>query len=260
MSPSRPVPGPPRPRKTVVAGAHPLRKRAWTAGRLLLLAGALSVTFGAFFLTALRVTNRAREVSVPDLRGKSLDEANAMIAATGLVLKVDQRRGDPKIAADHVLGQDPDAGTILRRQRAVRIAVSDGQRDPIIPDATGQAERSADLVMQQDNVTIADRAEVKTTAVLPGLVVAQDPPPGARGGKVTLLVNRAEAGISYVMPDLIGTPGVNVVSILRRRGFRVTVAAEVPYPGLPAGIVVRQTPQAGFQVGFGDPVAIEITR
>lgn len=260
MPPSRPKPAAARPRQSAVSAARPLRRRVWTAGRLLLLAGALSLTFGAFFLTALRVTNRAREVSVPDLQGKSLETAKALVAASGLVLKIEQHRADATIPVDHVLTQEPGAGTVLRRARAIRVTVSEGQRDPVIPDAIGQAERTADLMMQQDSVAVADRAEVRTTAVLPGMVVAQDPQPGARGANVTLLINRGEAGVSYVMPDLIGTPGVNVVSILRRRGFRVTVAAEVPYPGLPAGIVVRQTPQAGFQVGFGDPVAIEITR
>src|SRR6187455_367350 len=155
-----------------------LRTRVFGAGRILVIGVGLAVTFATFFLTGMRVANKAREVKVPSLQGLSMTDANRAAAAVGLVLKVDQRRGDPKVPADHVLAQDPDAGTILRRQRAIRIAVSDGQRDPIIPDATGQAERSADLVMQQDNVTIADRAEVRTTAALPGVVVAQDPPPG----------------------------------------------------------------------------------
>jgi beta-lactam-binding protein with PASTA domain len=62
------------------------------------------------------------------------------------------------------------------------------------------------------------------------------------------------------MPDVIGAQGARVVDILRRRGFRVTVGAQVPYPGLPAGIVVRQTPQAGFQIGYGDAVVLEISQ
>jgi beta-lactam-binding protein with PASTA domain len=62
------------------------------------------------------------------------------------------------------------------------------------------------------------------------------------------------------MPDVIGTLGLRTVDILRRRGFRVTVTAEVPYPGLPPGVIVRQTPQAGFQIGYGDPVQLEISR
>jgi beta-lactam-binding protein with PASTA domain len=51
-----------------------------------------------------------------------------------------------------------------------------------------------------------------------------------------------------------------VLEVLRRRGFRVTVGAEVPYPGLPAGIVIRQTPPAGFQIDYGDAIVLEVSR
>ncbi len=66
--------------------------------------------------------------------------------------------------------------------------------------------------------------------------------------------------MTYVMPDLIGTPGARVADLLRRRLFRVTILGEVPYPGLPAGTVVRQTPQAGFQIAPGDPITLEVSR
>jgi beta-lactam-binding protein with PASTA domain len=245
-------------------GARPvpyqIGTRVWSAGRLLLLAALLVVTFGAFFLTALRVTTRAREVSVPDVLGRDIKEATAVLAQAGLALTVDQRRADPKIAADHVLSQDPAPGTVLRRQRTVRVRVSDGQRDPEIPSVVGLAERTAEIVLTQASVAIGARSEVHTGSYPAGTIIAQDPPGSGRAGSVSLLVNRGQAGTTYVMPDVIGTLGVRVVDILRRRGFRVTIGADVPYPGLPPGVVVRQTPQAGFQVALGEPIVLELSR
>jgi serine/threonine-protein kinase len=239
---------------------HQFRTRVWSAGRLLLLAALLAVTFGAFFLTALRVTTRAREVAVPDVRGRSMQDATAMLAEAGLVLTVDQRRADPKIALDHVLSQDPEPGTVLRRQRAVRVRVSDGQRDPELPSVVGLAERTAEIVLTQASVAIGVRAEIQSGTYPAGTVIAQDPPGAGRAGSVSLLINRGQTGATFVMPDVIGTLGVRVVDILRRRGFRVTVGADVPYPGLPPGVVVRQTPQAGFQVALGEPIVLELSR
>ena len=248
------------PSRAPKSAASPLRKRVWSAGRLLVLAIALGATFGAFFLTSMRVTTRAREVRVPDLRGQSLTAANRALTDTGLVLKIDVRRPDPQVPMDHVLAQDPEPGTVLRRQRAVRVRVSDGQRDPVVPAVVGQAERTAEIVLAQDKVEIAGRAEIRTTSYPAGTIVGQDPIAKQRAPAVTLLVNRGERGMSYVMPDLIGTLGGRVIEILRRRGFRVSTSAEVAYPGLPPGIVVKQTPQAGFQVGDGDQVTIEVTK
>ena len=39
--------------------------------------------------------------------------------------------------------------------------------------------------------------------------------------------------------------------LLRNRGFRASVVGDHPYPGVPAGIVLRQNPQAGFQIAPG---------
>jgi len=255
MSAQRPAQGRPQnvaPRR--------LRTRAWTAGRLLLLAVALSITYGAFFLTALRVTTRAREVKVPDVRGKSLSAATSALADVGLALKVDLRRSDPKVPADHVLSQEPDPGTILRMQRPVRVRVSEGQRDPVVPQVVGQAERTAEVVLSQAQVAIGGRAEIRTGAYPAGTVVAQDPPDKQRAQKVSLLVNRGQSDTTFVMPDVIGTLGVRVVDILRRRGFRVSVTSDAPYPGLPPGVIVRQTPQGGYQVTAGDPIQLEMSR
>src|SRR5262245_21104216 len=115
--------------------ASPIRRRVWRTGRFLMLAAGLLVTFGVFFLASMKVAIRAREVKVPDLRGKSVTEAQAALNDAGLVIRMDEaRRSDPKVPADHILSQEPDAGTVLRRQRAVRVRVSDGQRDPVLPN------------------------------------------------------------------------------------------------------------------------------
>jgi beta-lactam-binding protein with PASTA domain len=187
-------------------------------------------------------------------------EANESLAAVGLVMRVDLRRPDPSMPADHVLAQEPEPGTVIRRQRAVRVRVSDGQRDPIVPEVVGQAERSAEIVLAQDQVAIGRRAEIRSTSYPAGTVIAQDPDPKNRAAQVALLVNQGERGVSYVMPDVIGAAASRVVEILRRRGFRVTVGAEVPYPGLQPGVVVRQTPQAGFQIDYGDAIVLEVSR
>jgi serine/threonine-protein kinase len=233
----------------------------WTAGRLLLLGGALAFTFGVFFLASMRVATRAREVRVPDLRGKTLAEARGVLAAAGLTLRVDPlRRPDPKVPLDHVLMQDPEPGAVLRRQRAVRIRVSDGQRDPIVPAVTGQPERTAELTLGAEQIAIDDRAEIRTADYDAGVVVAQVPAAKSRAATVSLLVNRGEAGPSFVTPDVIGAPGAAALAVLRAKGFRASIVADVAYPGLPPGTVVRQTPSGGFRIVKDNPISLEVSR
>ena len=90
--------------------------------------------------------------------------------------------------------------------------------------------------------------------------MAQDPPANSPTSHVSLLVNRGETGTSYVMPDLIGTPGILAADLLRKRGLRVAPLSSVSYPGIPPGVVVRQTPQAGFQIGDRELISIEVSK
>jgi serine/threonine-protein kinase len=253
-----PAAGAPQKRSSWLA-RNPVGTRVWTAGRVLLLTVALGVTFGAFFLTAFRVATRAREVEVPDLRNRTVADATSALADIGLVAKIEGRRPDPKIPADRVLEQEPAPGAILRRQRSVRVRVSEGQRAPAVPSVIGQPERTAEIVLGQAGIQIGERAEIRTAGYSSDAIVGQDPPERGRAATVNLLVNRGQSGRAYVMPDVIGTYGLQVRDMLRRRGFRVSVT-ETSYPGLAPGVIVRQTPQAGFQVAEGDPIILEFSR
>lgn len=241
--------------------ANAVRHRVWTAGRLLLLAGGLGLTFGVFFLTSFAVATRAREVRVPDVRGKSLTEATTALAAVGLAAAVDPvRRADAKVPADHVLAQEPDPGSTVRRQRPVRIRVSDGQRDPVVPAVIGQADQAATAILSQSGIAVAARIDVRNADSPLGAVVAQDPPAKGRAQAVTLLVNRGLPDQAFVMPDLIGTIGARAADVLRSHNFRVAPLAVVAYPGLPSGVVVRQTPQAGYRTAQDELIVLEVSR
>lgn len=247
-------------RQTATRSRH-LGSRVWTIGRLLLLAGALAVTFALFFLTSLRVANRAREVQVPNLSGLDVPAATNRLADLGLVIRIDPiRRPDATIPADRILWQDPEPGAVVRQQRPVRVRVSEGQVDPTIPGVVGQQELNAGLALQREGVEVAVRSEIRSLSYPAGTVIAQDPPANRRAASATILVNRGEAAPTFVMPDLIGTIGNQTAAVLRRRNFRVAITAEVQYPGIPPGVVVDQFPRAGFQISPSETIALQITR
>ncbi len=223
--------------------------------------GALVATYAVFFLAGLRVTTHAREVKVPDLRGKSVPEATAALNAVGLVLRVEEpRRPDKTVPADHVLSQEFEPGFVVRRARVVRVKISDGQREPVLPVVAKLPEKTAEDALTAGQVAIGYRAEVRTANYPPGAVVAQDPDAGQRGATVNLLINRGDAGIGYVVPDLIGTLASKATEVLRSQNFRVAVGTEVPYPGLPAGVVVKQTPQPGYRIQQTETITLEVSK
>ena len=239
----------------------PLRTRVWGAGKLLLLIGALIATYVLFAAASMRVAFRAREVQVPNLVNRTANDATALAASQGLTIRVDDaRRPDVKIEVGRVVVQEPPAGSTARRQRSIRVWLSAGFRAATVPMLTGESERSAQMRMTQDGLELAGISEIRSQTYPSDVVVAQDPAANGPAAHVALLVNRGEQGASYVMPDLIGVNGDRAAEILRDQGFRVAVVGSLPYPGVAAGIVLRQSPQAGFQVAPGEPISLEVSR
>lgn len=238
-----------------------LKARVWSAGKLLLLLAALVSTYLGFAVGAARIALKAREVKVPDLRGQTLNQATALVDDAGLTLRVDEvKRSDPKVPSGRITAQAPSAATSVRRGRSVKVWVSAGQRAATVPRLIGDTERTATLQLQQDGLALASVSEIRSNDYPADLVVAQEPAAGRPGTQVSILVNRGERAATYVMPDLIGVNGERAATMLRERGFRVAVVGSQPYPGVPAGVVLRQSPQGGFQVAPGEPISLEVSR
>jgi serine/threonine-protein kinase len=236
-------------------------RRVWGAGKFLLIIGALGATFLLAFFVSMRMAMRATQVQVPDLTGRTVNEAQQILQPLELRLTVDQnRRPDRRIPAGQVMQQDPPAGAEARPKRAIRVWISAGAQSIRVPNLVQQTERTARIRLQQDGLEIAMLTEIESADYPADTVIAQDPPPASQAPQVSLLVNRGRPAVTYVMPDVIGMEGGRVESVLRADGFRVAIVGSQPYPGVPAGTVVRQQPAAGAQVGPSDAISLEVSR
>ena len=223
--------------------------------------GALGVTFLVFFGVSMRVALWARDVQVPSLVGRTVNEATAALADRDLALRVEEnKRPDDKIEVGKVMQQEPDAGVTSRRQRTVRVWISSGPRRTIVPPLVGQNERAAQSSLQQQGVVVSSVSEFRSSDYPADVVVAQDPAATSRAPEVSILLNRGELSATYVMPDVIGVDGERAADALRRQGFRVSIVGTQPYPGVPPGTVVRQQPAGGFRVGASDAISLEVSR
>lgn len=241
--------------------------RARRAATLLLKYGlmalALLVTAGLSALTTMRVVLTAQEVEVPSLIGRRVGEAGALAGRHDLLLRVEGRRNDARVAADRILAQEPPPGSRLKSQRSIRVWVSLGPRRLAVPGVEGESVRTGRLSLEQAQVPVGRVVEVPD-ATEEGTVLMQNPPPGETGALppegVSLLVSLGPAWSEYVMPDLIGRRGAEVLDALRAAGLKVTDVGYRTYPGVAPGTVIRQSPAAGYRVSRHTAVTLEISR
>jgi eukaryotic-like serine/threonine-protein kinase len=228
-----------------------------------LLAVALLVTAGLSAITTMRVVLRAQEVVVPSLVGKPLPEAGTLAARRRLVLRVEGRRNDPKVGRDLIVEQEPAAGAGIKRQRSIRVWVSLGPRRLMVPKVEGESVRSGRLLLDQAQVPVGRVIEVNDAAE-EGTILQQHPAMGetdtlaAEGA--SLLVSRGPGNREFLMPDLIGRPALEVLETMRTAGLKVTEVRYRTYPGVAAGLVLRQAPLSGYRVSPQTAISLDVSQ
>ncbi len=232
--------------------------RLAVAGTAVAVAG---IIFILFAVVGLQVALRFREVAVPDLVKQSVDEATATLDPLGLDVRVEAPdRIDADVPVGEVAAQDPAPGLTTRRGRSVRVWLSSGASAGSVPSLIGQSESGAGARLAEDALRLDIVSAIRSSRYPIDSVVAQEPPPRGSAANVSVLVNRGERGATYVMPDLIGVYGADAAEVLRARGFRVSVVGDHPYPGVEPGVILRQSPQTGFQIAHGEAISLEVSR
>ena len=129
----------------------PLGTRVWKLGKLLLLAGALGLTFLVFFGIAMRAALKAREVRVPGLVGLDRARSHARARPRSGWRCASTTRGGPTSTCrpGTSCSRSRRRATLARQQRGVRVWVSSGPRATIVPQLAAQTERTARIRLEQ---------------------------------------------------------------------------------------------------------------
>jgi serine/threonine-protein kinase len=225
---------------------------------ILMVAGIVSA------LTAMRFAIRGREVVVPSVLGKTQAEAEEIVRDSGLQLKVSSTRFSAEVPEGQVSEQIPVSGTRLKTNRTVRVLVSLGDRQFAVPNLVGTSLRAAQLTLNQRRLSLGSTLYSHTyDGEEASTVVYQSPAPGTLDGSdpaVDILISLGPPAEYFVMPDLIGKPADLVASRARAEGFRLGKSNFRRYPGVEAGVVIQQSPQAGYRLTKSDIISLDVSQ
>jgi beta-lactam-binding protein with PASTA domain len=241
--------------------------------RWLLRVLVLIVVFMAAALTAMRFAIHGRQTAVPRVVGLTLHDAEAALAANGLVLEPTYRFYSTEIPTGQIVSQVPSPGEQVRRGWHVRVTESMGPQRVTIPDLTGDSERSAEINIRRRGLEMGTMAVATIPDAPPDQVVAQSPPANALNvstPKVSVLVAAGEERKSYVMPDLRGRTEDEAVNAIVKAGLKVGSISSQPGPGGDESspdtltpetrIVTKTVPAAGQRVWEEQAINLEVTQ
>ena len=214
----------------------------------------------------MRVALKTREVEVPSLGRKDGQRGDRDADRdAGLNLKVEEgRRLDREGAgrADRERRSPRPASPDATRAQRSKVWVSAGPRSMVVPAlsaANRSAPRSCGSSRKDWRWPRSRRSDPPTTRREPSWRRSRRRRQAA--AQVSLLVNRGERGARYrdAGSDRRQRRAAPPICCARA-GSAPPWSATTRIPASPAGIVLRQNPQAGFQIAPGEPISLEVSR
>ncbi len=208
----------------------------------------------------LTVSAGQTEVDVPaDLAGRSLPDATAALAFSGLLTATGEERFDEAIGAGGVIGTAGGTSPRLERGSAVTLVVSKGPEPRIVPTVAGETQAAATQALDALGLEVAVDLQFDDT-IGEGRVVSQEPPPGEQVPRDATVTIEVSMGPNLVtVPGVAGDAQAEATDALEALGLDVAVDPQFS-DTVDEGRVVSQDPGRGERVSPGATVTIVVSR
>jgi eukaryotic-like serine/threonine-protein kinase len=207
----------------------------------------------------LRVSGGKGEVRVPDVANETLDDAQSRLSDAGFSYRVIQETSD-SVDAGKVTRTDPASGSLAERGSEVKLYVSAGKEQVVIPDVSGQEEYEAANALGAKSLSV-ERVLQPSDSVDSGKVIGTSPAAGqsvAKGSKIQLIVSSGKDQVS--VPNLYGRTQSEAMNDLQAIGLTGTVRSVFACDPSSSGKVIAQSPSAGSKVDKGSNVDMSVCK
>ncbi|MBA7656041.1 hypothetical protein ES703_63954 [subsurface metagenome] len=216
------------------------------------------IFFIIFFLSTIlsfRIILKGEMVTLPNLIGKTLEEASSELTRRKLSVVQAGAQFDTRWERGKVISQDPSSGSKLKINKVVKVILSAGTEKVIVPLSS--------QILKEARLRRGEVSQVHTSEYAAGKIISQYPRAAAEVGSnspVSLLISQGEKEEKYLMPDLIGKKTETVLAKLKELDFRVEDIRYTSYPGLEAGITIKQFPPQGYLIQKKYPITLEVSK
>lgn len=235
-----------------------LRERFEWLLRMMLLVFILASAAFLSAITAMRIAIHGREVSMPNLVGKTVTEANNELRSRGLLLSVADRVYSEQ-AINTVVRQTPPPGLLMKVSQQAHVVLSLGQRALQIPSLRGNSLRVSRIELLRAGLQVGEVSNLALPDIPADTVLMQSPKPGgaAASPRVDVLVSQGPRGDSYVTPHLIGMTAEDAV--LRLESAQIARKLNtLSAPQWPHGTVIDQSPTPGSRLAASATVELTV--
>ena len=199
------------------------------------------------------------DIPVPDVTGKTVREATAILKEAGFELGTTDKSYDANAKDGAVIKQNPTAGSKAAAGSKVNITVSLGPEQVVVPNLEKMTAKEAqDALTKAGLVAHAGTAEYSADIEV-NHVIKQNPAAGetvTKGDVVEYVLSLGAENVA--VPSVVGYSKDGAISALNAAGFKVSVS-ESYSDSVSEGLVMNQSPNGG-KLEKGETVTITVSK
>ncbi|MGI6177626.1 MAG: Stk1 family PASTA domain-containing Ser/Thr kinase [Eubacterium sp.] len=202
------------------------------------------------------------EIILPDLSGKTYDEAADLLSSMGLEITQGESV-ESDIEKDLIASQYPASGTQMEKGDTVTVYLSKGVSDGVVPKLVGMEYTSDEDIkayLERYNYELGD-VSYEESYDEPGMIIDQTPAAGetaAKGTQISIVVSKAKT--TAEVPNVIGLDPESALKEITAAGFIAGTRTDAESTEQEPGIVFKQYPNAGSELELGSAIDIWVVQ
>lgn len=220
------------------------------------VAGLAAAVAAMFFLASSIFGGGGGNVTVPDLRGKTVSEAQLALSSVGLVLGTQTPTADDTALKGTIIGQDPAVGEQIEKGQAINVKISNGKEQTTVPDLIDLASIEDARTALTDAKLVLGKVTPKDSDKPEGTILEQNPSAGS-SAEVSSRVDVVVSSGKITVPSVLGQNRTQANNVLINAGFKVEFLDEIR-SDVAAGTVLAQTPLPGEVAIKGTTVTLTV--
>ena len=216
----------------------------------------------AFWILTLMIKSEDT-VIIPQLISKDIVYALEILSDLGLNTKIKGREYSDTVPKNHIIFQDPEPGAEIKKGRDVKVIVSKGVQEVLIPNLKGLTIDQARIILEENDLCYGNTALVNSEKWPKDIIIAQSPPSGQtilRGVCMDLLVSLGTPPNHIITPDLLGYSLDRAVQIMERVQLSPGQIKSQYAADKPLDTIIDQHPKSGYRTTSETPVNLVINR
>lgn len=201
-------------------------------------------------------------VKVPQLLGKTENEAQAALKSAKLSFRYLGEESSSDYPTGTVMTQSPEAGTKIKEGATVAYKLSTGSAQSLtVPDLTDKTDQEAEDALSSMGLgVVVDNTRYSDT-VEEGKVITTNPGAGSavhEGDVVTLYISQGRDSQSVKVPSVVGKYKDDAVTLLTNYGLYVYAVGQ-PSASVQEGLVISQDLEPDSSVQSGSSITIAVS-